>query len=268
MTTLRYDKSDGIATITLDRPEARNALTPEMLCRLADAVQDFAADPAMRVAILTGTGEKAFCSGGDLAATLPLMTGARAPADEWDRQLLDDPVVAAASSLRGYPLHKPVIAAVNGACLAAGTELLLATDIRIAAPHATFGLPEVTRALLPFAGSMARLPRQVPYCLAMEMLLVGEAIDAERALRIGLINHIVPSAELLPRAYALARRIAANGPVAVQQVKETVLAASGLPLEQAYRLEDEAKRVVMASEDAREGPRAFIEKRAPVYRGR
>ena len=267
MTTLRYEKSEGIATITFDRPEARNALTPEMLCRLADAVRDFASDAELRVAIITGTGDKAFCAGGDLQQTLPLMTGARAPADDWDRRLLDDPVTAAASSLRGYPLHKPVIAAINGACLAAGTELMLGTDIRIAVPHASFGLPEVTRALLPFAGSMARLPRQVPFCHAMEMMLVGEAMSAAEAHRIGLINRIVAPADLLPTALALARRIAANGPVAVQQVKQAVLAASGLPLDAAYRVEDEARRVVMASDDAREGPRAFMEKRAPRYRG-
>jgi enoyl-CoA hydratase len=268
MTTLLYETNDGIATITFNRPEARNALTPEMLCRLADAIQDFAADDSLRVAIITGAGDKAFCAGGDLATTLPLLTGARAPADAWDRRLLEDPMTAAASSLRDYPLYKPVIAAVNGACMAAGTELMLATDIRVAAEHATFGLPEVTRALLPFAGSMARLPRQVSYCHAMELLLVGEAISAADAYRIGLVNHVVPLNEVRARAEALARKIAANGPLAVQQVKQAVLDASGLPLSQAYRIEDEAKRVVMASDDAREGPRAFVERRHPHYVGR
>jgi enoyl-CoA hydratase len=268
MTTLRYEKNQGVATITFNRPEARNALTPEMLCRLADAIQDFAADPSLRVAVITGAGDKAFCSGGDLATTLPLLTGDRAPADHWDRRLLEDPLTSAASSLRGYPLTKPVIAAVNGACLAAGMELMLATDIRVVADHATFGLPEVTRALIPFAGSMARLPRQVAYCHAMEMLLTGDSIDAAAAFRIGLVNHVVRADKVHAMAEALARKIAANGPVAVQQVKQTVLSSSGLALAQAYGLEDAAKEIVMATEDAREGPRAFIEKRRPNYLGR
>ena len=239
-----------------------------MLCRLADAIVDFAADPAMRAAIVTGAGDKAFCAGGDLALTLPLLTGARAPADEWDRRLLDDPLVTAASQLRGFALDKPLIAAINGVCLAAGTELLLATDIRVAAEHAVFGLPEVTRGLLPFAGSMARLPRQLAWCQAMELLLTGESIDAAEAHRIGLINHVVPAAEVLAKAEALARRIAANGPLAVQAAKRTAIESNGLSLADAYRIEDEAWRTVRASDDAREGPRAFVEKRPPRFGGR
>lgn len=269
MTTLPllYAKDGAVATLTFNRPEARNALTPEMLCRLADALQDFAADPALRVAILTGAGDQAFCAGGDLGLTLPLLTGARAPADEWDRRLLNDPVVAAASSLRDHPLHKPVIAAINGTCRAAGAELMLATDIRVAAEHATFGWPEVQRAVLPFAGSMVRLPRQVAYCHAMELLLVGDAISAQDAQRMGLINHVLPAAEVLPRAQELARKIAHNGPLAVQAVKRTVMATSGLGLSAAYAVEDQAWQQVSASRDAQEGPRAFIEKRLPHYRG-
>ncbi|MDB5931677.1 MAG: enoyl-CoA hydratase, partial [Polaromonas sp.] len=159
--TFRYEKDGPVAILTLDRPAARNALTPEMLCRLADAFVDFRDDPALRVAILTGAGDLAFCAGGDLGTTLPLLTGARAAADDWDQRVLQEPQVMAASSLRGFALNKPVIAAVNGACLAAGFELLLGCDIRIAAGHAMLGLPEVQRGLIPFAGSMARLPRQV-----------------------------------------------------------------------------------------------------------
>ena len=208
---LRYDKRGAVATITFDRPEARNALTPEMICRLADAVRDFAADDALRVAILTGSGDKAFCAGGDLGLTLPLMTGARAPADDWDRRVLGDPLVAAASQLRGFPLDKPVIAAVNGACLAAGTEILLGTDIRIAAEHASFGLPEVTRGLVPFAGSMVRLPRQMPWCQAMELMLTGSTIAASEALRIGLVNHVVAAGDVMAKAQEIAERIARTG---------------------------------------------------------
>ena len=262
-----YEKNGPIAVITLNRPAARNALTPEMLCRLADAFVDFRDDAQLRVAILTGAGDLAFCAGGDLGSTLPLMTGARAPADDWDRRVLDEPQVMAASSLRDFPLHKPVIAAVNGTCLAAGFELLLGTDIRIAADHSQFGLPEVQRALIPFAGSLARLPRQIAQAHAMEILLTGRPVDAQRALQIGLLNHVLPASDVLPKALEIARQIAGNGPLAVQQVKQTVFAASGQPLHIGFELENDSKRRVLASRDAREGPLAFMEKRPPRFTG-
>jgi len=266
-TTVLYEKDGPVATITLNRPAARNALTPEMLCRLADAFIDFRNDDGLRVAILTGAGDLAFCAGGDLARTLPLMTGARPVEDDWDRRVLEEPGVMAASSLRGFALDKPVIAAVNGACLAAGFEILLGTDIRIAADHASFGLPEVQRALIPFAGSLARLPRQIAQAHAMEILLTGRPVSAERALQIGLVNQVLPAAEVMPRALELARQIAGNGPLAVQRVKHTVFAASGQPLAAGFAMEDESKRIVLASLDAREGPLAFMEKRAPRFTG-
>jgi len=266
--TLQVHTDGMLLTITFDAPQRRNALTPEMLCRLADAFLQFEADDGLRVAILTGAGDQAFCAGGDLARTLPLMTGERAPEDEWDRRLMNDPQVLAAAGLRDWVPTKPVLAAINGVCMAAGFELMLGTDIRITADHARFALPEVQRALLPFAGSMARLPRQVPLASAMQLLLTGEPIDAQEARRIGLVNEVLPAAEVMPRARRIAERIAANGPMAVRAVKRTALAASGRPLDAAYALEDAAWREVLASVDAREGPRAFMEKRPPVWRGR
>jgi len=263
-----YEIDGAVATITLNAPRTRNALTPEMLCRLADALQAYAADDALRALVLTGAGDLAFCAGGDLGRTLPLLTGDRAPQDEWDRRLLSDPGVLAASGLRDWPLAKPVIAAVNGACMAAGFELLLGTDIRLAVETASFALPEVRRGVLPFAGSMARLPRQIPQCHAMEILLTGAPFDAAHALRIGLVNRLVKADELLPSARTLAVAIAANAPVAVRTVKQTVIATSGLPLPESFALEDQAKAIVLATQDAREGPRAFMEKRAPLFRGR
>ena len=264
---LLYEKRDRVAVVTLNRPHARNAITPEMACRMADAFTDAASDTTIRAVILTGAGEKAFCSGGDLGRMLPLMTGARAPEDDWDRRVLDDPSVMARSALRDDTFDKPIISAINGACLAGGMETVLATDIRIAAEHATFGLPEVTRALIPFAGSLVRLPRQVAYCHAMELLLTGSSVSAAEAFRIGLVNHVLPAAEVLPKAWEVANRIAANGPVAIMQVKRTVRDGSGLTLEEGYRLEDDANRKVMATADAREGPRAFMQKRKPNYTG-
>ena len=265
---IRVETQGGIQVITIDAPQRRNALTPEMLCRLADAIMGFSTDPALRVAVITGAGEQAFCAGGDLERTLPLLTGDRAAEDDWDRRLLDDPQVLAASGLRDHPIDKPIVAAINGACMAAGFEMMLGTDIRIAAEHALFGLPEVQRAVLPFAGSMARLPRQVPHAVAMQLLLTGEPIGAAEAWRVGLVNEVLPREQVLPRAMAIAQRIARNGPLAVQAVKRTAVAASGLPLAQAYGLENAAKQAVLATADAREGPLAFMQKREPRYEGR
>ena len=265
---LLLERHEGVLLLTLNRPAARNAISPEMACRLADALDAAASDDAVRSVVLTGAGEQAFCSGGDLALTLPLMTGDRPPADKWDRRLLDDPAVIDRSALRDVDFDKPIVAAINGTCLAGGMETVLATDIRITAAHARFGLPEAKRGLIPFAGSLVRLPRQVPYCRAMELLLLGETIGAEEALAMGLVNQVLPGPEVLPRAMAVAERLAANGPVALREIKRTVRASSGLPLAEGYRLEDESKRVVMATEDAREGPRAFMEKRPARFTGR
>ena len=264
---LLVDKHAGITLMILNRPQARNAISPEMACLLADALDDAAADDAVRAVVLTGAADKAFCSGGDLALMLPLMTGARLPQDAWDRRVLDDPAVMARSAMRDYDFDKPVIAAINGDCLAGGMETVLATDIRVGASHARFGLPEVKRALIPFAGSMVRLPRQIAYCHAMELLLLGDMVDAPAALRMGLLNEVLPGEAVLPRAMELAGRIAANGPVALREIKRTVRASSGLTLAEGYRLENASKRVVMATEDAREGPRAFMEKRPAQFTG-
>nr|WP_281065473.1 enoyl-CoA hydratase-related protein [Jiella sonneratiae] len=254
--------------MTLNRPRARNAISPEMACRLSDAYGRFAEDEALRVLVLTGAGDKAFCSGGDLALTMPLLSGARQPADAWDRRVLDDPAVMDRSALRHTAIDKPIVAAINGTCLAGGLETMLSTDIRVASETARFGLPEAKRGLIPFAGSLARLPRQLPHAIAMEMLLTGETIDAPRALAFGLVNQLAPQEEVLGRAIALAETIAANGPLAIREIKRTVRLATGVPLEQGFALEDEARRIVMASKDAREGPRAFMEKRPARFEGR
>lgn len=263
-----YAKAGPIAEITLNRPEVHNAISPEMACRLLAIVEDFARDEDLRVAIVTGAGDRTFCAGGDLGRTLPLVTGARAPEDEWDRRVVADPSILSRATLRGIDLDKPVIAAVNGASLAGGTELLLSTDIRVCSEGATFGLPEVRHGLVPFAGALVRLAQQVSYCNAMAMLLTGEALPADAALRIGLVNEVVAPNEVLPRARAIASAIARNGPLAVRQIKRAALHSVGLTLEEAYALEDAAMRTVMAGQDAREGPAAFIEKRAPVFTGR
>lgn len=268
MPALETSAHDGIFRITLNRPEVHNAMDPEMFVRLGDAWDTFRADDGLRVAIVTGAGERAFSAGADLKRLIPLTTGARQPEDEWDRRALSDASLGTKPFLRGEPLYKPIIAAVNGFCLAGGTELVEACDIRIAATHATFALAEVKRGLVPIAGSLARLARQIPYCRAMEILLTGEAMTAEEALHAGLINRVVPAPDLQAEAERVAAIIAANGPLAVRKAKEAVLRSSGTTLEEAFQIESACGAEVWRSEDAREGPRAFAEKRAPRFTGR
>jgi enoyl-CoA hydratase len=268
MPDLLYEKQDGVALLTLNRPEHRNAYSPEMMVLLAEAWTDFRDDDSLRVAILTGAGEKAFCAGGDLGRLMPLFTGAREPEDEWDRRLMSDVGnVMSTALLRPFELYKPIISAINGYAVAGGTEILQSTDIRIASTNASFGLSEVQRGLVPAGGSMVRLPRQIPYCKAMEILLTGDPISAEEAVRIGFVNEVVASEELMPRAFHFANRLASNAPLALRAIKEAVLRTSGLPLEEAYGIEYQLAASVMSSQDAREGPRAFMEKRAPVFKG-
>ncbi|MBX3707033.1 MAG: enoyl-CoA hydratase-related protein [Pseudomonadales bacterium] len=267
MPHLDYQKRDGIAYLVMNRPERRNALSPQMIVEMAEAWQDFRDDREARVAILTGAGDRAFCAGADLGLLIPLLSGSRKPEDEHDEALLADRSLMQKALLRDFELYKPVIAAVNGFALAGGTEILQATDLRIAAEHAEFGLSEVMRGIIPAGGSLVRLARQIPYCKAMQILLTGDRMSAEEAYRIGLINEVVPAAEVLDRAEALAARIAENGPLAVAACKEAVIRTSGLPLNDAFRIENELAGRVMRSRDAIEGPRAFMEKRKPEFRG-
>lgn len=268
MPHLIYEKRDGIAYLTMNRPEKRNALSPEMVVQFAEAWTDFRDDGDARVAILTGAGDRAFCAGADLGRLIPLVTRARQAEDEWDERVLADSSIMQAALLRGFELYKPVIAAINGFALAGGTEIIQVTDLRLAVPHAELGLSEVQRGLFPAGGSTVRLARQIPHCKAMEILLTGRPMPAEEAHRIGLINEIVAPERLLPRAEELAGIIAANGPLGVQACKESVLRTSGLPLDEALGIEAECAARVFSSEDAIEGPRAFIEKRKPSFKGR
>ena len=264
---LQVEKRDGVLILTMNRPRARNALSPQMLVQLAAAWREFREARDSHVAILTGAGDEDFCAGGDLKLTMPLVTGARAPEDEWDHRLLDDPSAFTDAILRGFELYKPVIAAVNGNALGGGTEMTNACDLRVASEHAIFGTPEAKVGLLPGGGSISRLPRQIPYAKAMEMLLLGRSFSAQEALAMGLLNEVVPHARLLERALELASQLAANGPLALRKIKEGVVRSSGLPLDRALEIENEVSAAVMSSRDAREGPRAFAEKRAPRFTG-
>ena len=268
MPAILFEIRDNIAYLTLNRPQVHNAINPELMVSLAEAWKRVAADDSIRVVIVTGAGDKAFCSGADLARLLPLTTRERAPEDEWDRTLLGHPELRAIAMLHPFELHKPIIAAINGYCVAGGMELMLATDIRVAAEHASFGLAEVKWGLIPYAGSLVRTPRQIPYCNAMELLLTGDRIDAHEARRLGLVNYVLPAAQVMPKAIEIAKKIAANGPLAVRAIKQGVSKASGRPLEEGFEIENELAHGVFSSEDAKEGPRAFIEKRKPNFQGK
>lgn len=258
---------EGVATLTLNRPAKLNALSPELVCRLADAWEALAADPAVRVAIITGAGERAFCTGADLGRLIPLFTRARPPEDAWDERLLADLTLLDKALLRRTDFTVPVIAAVRGFALAGGTELLLGTDLRIAAMDAEFGLTEVTRGIIPAGGGLARLARQVPWARAAEIILVGERISAVDALDMGLVNRLVLAENVVDAARDLARRMARNGPLAMRKAKEVMLTGNGRPFDEAFKIESRAAATVMSSNDAVEGPLAFIEKRRPRFTG-
>jgi enoyl-CoA hydratase len=265
---LLYEKSGGIATLTMNRPAVRNALNAEMLCRLADAWQDLNDDPAVRVAILTGAGDDAFCAGADLDRLVRMMQGLRPPETEFDERIVADYHIIFKGLLRNFELVKPLIAAVKGFCVAGGTEILQTTDIRVAADDARFAIAEVKWSLFPMGGSTVRLPRQIPYCRAMEILLTGEQFSAADALRYGLVNAVVPAAQVMAEARRYAEIICGNGPLAVQAVKRSVLAGLGRPTAEALEKEMEIGIPVSGSEDAKEGTKAFKEKRKPVFKGR
>jgi enoyl-CoA hydratase len=252
--TFRYEKKDHIAVLTINRPEAMNAFTREMLTAMDAAFADFNDDPNLWVAIFTGAGEKAFSAGMDLKEAMPLITGG-------DEMGYEDHTKRPFSDV-----FKPIIAAVNGHCVAGGMEFLQGTDLRIAAEHATFGLGEVRWGIIPTGGSHIRLPRQIPWAVAMQLLLTGEPIGAQRAYEIGLVNQVVPGDQLMPSALALAEKICKNGPLAVRTAKE--IAVRALVLEPGFVLEKALGARVLASEDAVEGPRAFAEKRKPKFSGR
>jgi len=265
---LIYEKRNHIAYLTLNRPDAHNAFDPETILELLAAWEDYRDDAELRCAIITGAGDQSFCAGADLGKLIPLFTGARQPETEADRKVQADPMLAQKALLRDFELYKPVVAAINGHAIAGGLELLYATDIRVASETASFGLQEAKWAIFPMGGSSVKLPRQVPYAKAMEILLTGELIDAEEAYRIGLVNRVVSPGQVMETAEKFAVTIARNGPMAVSAIKKAVLTNIGLTLNEGLAKEVEIAVPVFLSQDAQEGPRAFKEKREPNYRGK
>lgn len=258
-----YEKRAPVAVVTLNRPEAMNAIDLEMWQELIRVWTDFRDDPELRAAVLTGAGGKAFCAGADAKTRGDYYAGMT----PFQRRERAEREPGLGGLTRNLSLWKPVIAAVNGHCLAGGLELALACDIRIASENATFGLPEVRFGIIPGAGGTQRLPRLISPGRALEIILTGEPVTAEEALRAGLVERVVKPGDLLPAATALAEKICANGPLAVRAAKEAVYRGLDLPLEEGLRLEQFLAEPLRTSEDAKEGLKAFAEKRRPVFRG-
>ncbi len=252
--TFTYEKRDKIAIMTINRPDAMNAFTAEMLRGMDAAFDDFQNDDNLWVAILTAAGEKAFSAGMDLKEAIPMLqSGDEMGYEDHTKRPFSD-------------VFKPIIGAVNGFCIAGGMEFLQGTDIRIAAETATFGLGEVRWGIIPTGGSHIRLPRQIPWAIAMEMLLSGRNLTAQRAYDIGLVNEVVPADKLMETALKWAETICKNGPLAVRTAKE--IADRALSLESGFVLEKALGAGVIQSEDAKEGPLAFAKKRKPNFKGR
>ena len=258
------ERNEHLLVVTLNRPEKKNAVNCEVMCRLYDAWVRLDEEPELRVAILTGRGDT-FCAGMDLAEIGKMRGGVSD--NPYMERVKKEPHVIYGAWLKTYRPRKPVILAAEGFARAGGTEILQGTDIRIAGEGAKFGVTEVQRGLFPMAGSAVRLRRQIGYAVAAEMLLTGEDLPARRAYELGLVNHVVPDGQALAKALEVARRIAANGPLAVKAILATLRETEAMPEAQAFEIEQKYGMQTMASADAAEGPRAFLEKRKPVFKG-
>lgn len=247
--SILYDVHEGIAHIRIDRPDKHNALTLAMYDALGQAFLRARDDDQVRVVLLSGTGERAFCAGADLTESIPALAEGRIDISQWDD-----------AHLKRGDYFKPVVSAVNGLCFGGGFELLLATDLRVAVDDATFSLPEPAMGFVPAAGTLARLVRQTSYAFAMELMLTANRFSARQLHAMGLLNAVVPRAELMETALAYARRVAAMGPTAVRVVKQAALTLQHLPLEDAFRQEAILARAAFLSPETRDGLRRFNER--------
>jgi len=262
---LLVERDGHVMVLTMNRPERRNALSGPMMQKMSECWDEINANPDIRVAILTGSGG-CFCAGADLQAMTQSHPGdAFASGDSTSSEIASGVIKPL---LKGFLLDKPLIAAVEGPAVAGGTEILQATDIRIAGESARFGVSEVRWSLYPLGGSVVRLRRQIPYAVAADILLTGRHILAPEAKDIGLIGEVVPDGQALDRARAVAAKISANGPLAVQAVLRALRATECLPEREAMKIDSEIGMPVFMSEDAKEGPLAFMEKREPQFKGR
>ncbi len=259
----QVERRDGVLIVTLNRPEARNALSAGMLLGMYEAWRELDRDDDLRCAILTGAGGT-FCSGADLKTL-----GREKPDEEFAKRMAEVPDLHWQALLRHNRPMKPIIAAVEGFAVAGGTEILQGTDIRVAGETAVFGVTEAKRGLFPLGGSSIRLRRQIPYTLAAEILLTARHVSAQEALQFGLIGRVVPEGQALAEALEIAKTICENGPLSIQALMKALREYDhSLSEDEALEKELELGWPVFASEDAKEGPRAFAEKRKPVFKGR
>jgi len=264
MPKVLYEKKGALAYVTLNRPEVHNCIDVELSDQLLAVWDEIKRDREVRVAILTGAGEEAFCSGADLKQLIPHIRGASE--EDNRRRALEGPGWCGISG--GYTIHTPIIAAINGYCIAGGHELAEFCDIRIAAEHATFGHQEIRWGLMPGDGGCSRLQRIVGLGRAMEIILTGKIYDAQEAYRIGFVNHVVPRNDLMARATEMAEMIATNGPLATRAAKHAVLHAAGRPLAEGIAFETEAFSYLCRSEDWLAGQQAFLTRSKAQFRGR
>jgi enoyl-CoA hydratase len=254
------ERRGHVLVVTMNRPEARNALSGEMMEILREAWDQVDREDGIRACVLTGAGG-AFCAGADLKAMTQSHPGQSFQGGGWNLARIE-------ALLKGRRLSKPLVAAVEGPAIAGGTEILQATDIRVAGESAKFGVSEARWGLFPLGGSAVRLPRQIPYTLAADILLTGRHLTAAEAREVGLVGRVVPDGQALDTALEIAEQIAANGPLAVQAMLQTIRDTEGMPENEAFKIEAEIGMRVFMSEDAKEGPKAFAEKRRPEFSGR
>ena len=253
-------RQGSVFVITLNRPEAMNSIDPEMFAQLGAAWDEFEHDESLHVAIVTGAGEKAFCAGRDLVKSVADSS------NDWSQRRHSGEETA---RLTPDGIWKPVIAAINGHCLAAGLALALGCDLRVASPNATFGTMAAKRGIVAGGGQTQRLARYVPFGVAMEMILFAERMPAEDAYRVGLVNRLVPQAELMDFALGWANKLCENGPLALRAMKQAAYEGGfEMPLKEGLRLEARMYAQTMKTEDAAEGARAFAEKRAAKFKGK
>ena len=268
MSVLEYQLEGHVGLLTLNRPESRNSLNPELIVGLAEIWERIKQDSDVRVVVLTGAGDSTFCSGFDLGTTIPLITGTREPADDFEEAIKADRELLRRATLVGHDIGKPIIAAVNGHAIAGGMELLLACDLRVVAQGVKLGLSEVALGLIPGMGGTALLRRHLPSALAMEMLLCAKPIISDDLADSGLFNRLVPVSETLPAALEIAQTVASNAPLAVQAARQVVRKSADLKESNALLLETEIGEALAQTEDATEGPLAFMEKRPAKFHGR
>lgn len=254
---LEYIKEGKIATFTLNRPEALNALSPDLFHQLHDALEDFKKNSDLWVGIITGAGKKAFCAGADIKTWLPFV-----------KETKSKPWLFPTTIMRGMELWKPIIGAINGIAMGGGLEVALACDLRIASENARFGFPETRLGLMPRLGGTVRLPRVVPFANAVEMMFFGKPIDAQEAYRIGLVNRVIPAGQLMPVAKEWAENLCKRAPLSIRAIKEAMIMSRGLSVDEALWLENSLALPLYETEDYEEGRKAFIEKRESIFKGK